>query len=170
MRQSKADNYRTEVYVVPNAAADRAAVLAAVQARVAALQGQWPGVAVDERHGEIHLSIPETFRVGHEAHFAEVTRNFLGYLRKPRHAAGVGTPEHAGEVLRDDDRHGDEPQGAGQGGDADRAVMAVDGSIAAASMRRAASSRPRHCRAGAARRVVSCFLNQHRPLPARLLT
>ncbi len=83
VRQSKADNYRTEVYVVANAAADRAAVLAAVKARVGALQGQWPGVAVDERHGEIHLSIPETFRVGHEAHFAEVTRNFLGYLRKP---------------------------------------------------------------------------------------
>ena len=38
-------------------------------------------MAVDERHGAIHVSIPETFRVGHEAHFAEVTRNFLGYLR-----------------------------------------------------------------------------------------
>jgi predicted dehydrogenase len=81
VRQSKADNYRTEVYVVPNAAADRSAVLAAVRVRVAALQEQWPGVAVDERHGEIHLSIPDTFRVGHEAHFAEVTRSFLGYLR-----------------------------------------------------------------------------------------
>jgi predicted dehydrogenase len=83
VRQSKADNYRTEVYVMPSAEADRGQVRSAVQARVAALQGQWPGVAVDERHGEIHLSIPETFRVGHEAHFAEVTRNFLGYLRNP---------------------------------------------------------------------------------------
>jgi predicted dehydrogenase len=81
VRQSKADSYRTEVYVVPNAGADRAQVRAAVQARVAALQGQWPGVAVDERHGDIHLSIPDGFRVGHEAHFAQVTRNFLGYLR-----------------------------------------------------------------------------------------
>ena len=81
VRQSKADNYRTEVYVVPNADGDRAQVRAAVQARVAALQGEWPGVAVDERHGEIHLAIPESFRVGHEAHFAQVTRNFLGYLR-----------------------------------------------------------------------------------------
>ncbi len=81
VRQSKADQYRTEVYVVPNDTADRAAVEAAVRSRVAALQAAWPGVAVDERHGMIHLSIPETFRVGHEAHFAEVTRNFLGYLR-----------------------------------------------------------------------------------------
>jgi hypothetical protein len=81
VRQSKADGYRTEVYVVPNAAADRQAVLAAVKARVAALQKDWPGVAVDERRGDIHVSVPEVFRVGHEAHFAEVTRSFLGYLR-----------------------------------------------------------------------------------------
>ena len=81
VRQSKADNYRTEVYVVANADADRGQVRAAVKARVAGLQDQWPGVAVDERHGEIHLSIPDGFRVGHEAHFAQVTRNFLGYLR-----------------------------------------------------------------------------------------
>jgi predicted dehydrogenase len=81
VRQSKADNYRTEVYVVPNAPADKEVVLGAVKARVAALQGEWPGVAVDERHGAIHLVIPDRFRVGHEAHFAEVTRNFLGYLR-----------------------------------------------------------------------------------------
>jgi predicted dehydrogenase len=81
VRQSKDDSYRTEVYVVPTAAADREAVKTAAEARVRALQPRWPGVAVDERHGLIHLSIPEQFRVGHEAHFAEVTRNFLGYLR-----------------------------------------------------------------------------------------
>jgi hypothetical protein len=81
VRQSKADSYRTEVYVVPAAGSDAAAVKAAVTARVAALQPDWPGVVVDERHGAIHLVIPDKFRVGHEAHFAEVTRNFLGYLR-----------------------------------------------------------------------------------------
>jgi predicted dehydrogenase len=81
VRQSKGDGYRTEVYVVPNAPGDKATVLDAVKARVAALQAEWPGVAVDERHGAIHLSVPDKFRVGHEAHFAEVTRNYLGYLR-----------------------------------------------------------------------------------------
>lgn len=81
VRQSKADSYRTELYVVPNAASDRAAVRAAVEARVAKLQATWPGVAVGERHGDIHIAVPDVLRVGHEAHFAEVTRNFLGYLR-----------------------------------------------------------------------------------------
>ncbi len=80
VRQTSADKYRPEVYVVPAAPGARPQVLAAVQAKVKALQGRYPGVAVDERNGEIHISIPDTFRVGHEAHFAQVTTNFLKYL------------------------------------------------------------------------------------------
>ena len=80
VRQTKADSYRPEVYVVPNKPADTAKVLAAVQAKIASLQGTWPGTAAEERGGEIRLVIPDKFRVGHEAHFAQVTGNFLKYL------------------------------------------------------------------------------------------
>jgi predicted dehydrogenase len=81
-RQSKADNYRTELYVVPNRAEDKARVLEAVKAKIAALARTAPyaNVALDERRGEIHVVIPDALRVGHEAHFAQVTRNFLRYL------------------------------------------------------------------------------------------
>jgi len=65
--------------VIPAADA-KAAVLAAVTARVAALQPTYPGVAVENRGAEIHIAIPDAFRVGHEAHFAQVTANFLAYL------------------------------------------------------------------------------------------
>jgi predicted dehydrogenase len=81
-RQSKVDKYRPEVYVVPNAAADKAAVLAAVKAKLAALATTYPGVGVEDRGTDLHLTIPDSFRVGHEAHFAQVTANFLGYLRQ----------------------------------------------------------------------------------------
>jgi predicted dehydrogenase len=84
VRQTKADGYKPEVYVVPNKPEDKARVLAAVQAKLASLQGAWPGVAAEERGvergAEIHLTIPDKFRVGHEAHFAQVTGNFLKYL------------------------------------------------------------------------------------------
>jgi predicted dehydrogenase len=80
VRQTKADSYRPEVYIVPNKAEDKAKVMAAVQAKLATLQNTWPGVAAEERAGEIHLTIPDKFRVGHEAHFAQVTNNFLKYL------------------------------------------------------------------------------------------
>jgi hypothetical protein len=59
-------------------------VLSAVQARIDALQRQYPGIGVDDRGAEIRITIPDTFRVGHEGHFAEVTANFLRYLRDRR--------------------------------------------------------------------------------------
>jgi predicted dehydrogenase len=83
VRQTRADRFRPELYVVP-AAQTRPQVLAAVQAKVKALQAEYPGVGVEERGAEIHITIPDVLRVDHEAHFAQVTRSFLGFLRDRR--------------------------------------------------------------------------------------
>jgi predicted dehydrogenase len=80
VRQTKADKYQTEVYVVPNAGNDASAIAAAVEARVAALQAKYAGIKAERQGTEIHVTIPDRFRDGHEAHFARVTRNFLTYL------------------------------------------------------------------------------------------
>jgi predicted dehydrogenase len=84
VRQTQADRFRPELYVVPTNAASKAEVLAAVRAKIAALQTLYPGVAVEDRGPEIHVSVPDEFREGHEAHFAQVTANFLAYLRDRR--------------------------------------------------------------------------------------
>lgn len=81
VRQTKADGYQPELYVIPNAAADTAGILAAISARITALGSTYPGVSAETRGNEIHVTIPARFRVGHEAHFAEVTRHFLADLR-----------------------------------------------------------------------------------------
>jgi predicted dehydrogenase len=81
VRQTKADNYQAEVYVIPNKGEDLAALGAAVDARVALLQADYPGIKAERRSAVIHIAIPDRFRDGHEAHFARVTRNFLGYVR-----------------------------------------------------------------------------------------
>ncbi len=81
VRQTKGDRYQTEVYVVPNANQDAATIAAAVEARMAALQADYPGVKAERRGAEVHVVIPARFRDGHEAHFARVTRNFLKYLK-----------------------------------------------------------------------------------------
>jgi predicted dehydrogenase len=81
VRQSKADAYRPELYVVPSSAAIEPEVLAAVRARLAGVQGEYPGVGVERTGAELHITIPDAFRVGHEAHFAQVTSNFLEYFR-----------------------------------------------------------------------------------------
>ena len=92
VRQTQADKLRPELYVVPASGAERSQVLTAVRARVAALQKDFAGVAVEERGHEIHVAIPDGFRVGHEAHFADVTREFLRMLRDRRALAAWERP------------------------------------------------------------------------------
>jgi predicted dehydrogenase len=84
VRQGPADRFKPELYVIPAAGVDKAQVMAAVRAKIAALGAQYPGVTVEDRGSEIHVGIPDAFRVGHEAHFAQVTANFLEYLRNRR--------------------------------------------------------------------------------------
>jgi predicted dehydrogenase len=79
IRQGAPENYRPELYVVPN----QDGVREAVRRRIASLQAQWPGVEAVDREAEMQITIPDRYRVGHEAHFAQVTRQFFGYLKQP---------------------------------------------------------------------------------------
>jgi predicted dehydrogenase len=81
IRQGTAEKYLPEVYVVASDPSDHAALLAAVQKRIAALQDRFPGTGVVDLGHELRLSIPDKLRIGHEDHFAQVTRNFLRYVR-----------------------------------------------------------------------------------------
>jgi len=80
VRQTRADGYRPELYVIPADPAGAVAVRAALETKVSSLQGTYPGISVDERGGLFHVAIPDTFRVGHEAHFAQVMSHYLDYL------------------------------------------------------------------------------------------
>jgi predicted dehydrogenase len=84
VRQEREQQFKPELYVRPNTDSDRDAVGGAVRRKVAALQGRFPGVAVQEQDGRLWVTVPDVYRVGHEAHFAQVTDQFLGYLRDPR--------------------------------------------------------------------------------------
>jgi len=70
---------RPEVWVTP--AAD--GVVAALERKVAELQARWPGLALERSGDEFRLAIPEQYRVGHEAHFAQVTNAFSKYVKAP---------------------------------------------------------------------------------------
>ena len=83
VRQTQAENLKPEVYVRPNRVGDRSGVLAALQAMVSALQGRFPGIQVQPAGEEWRVAIPDAYRVGHEAHFGQVTRRFLDYLNDP---------------------------------------------------------------------------------------
>lgn len=80
VRQGEAEKYRPELYVVSEeGAVDE--VARAVTARLGKLQALYPGLNLEREEGRLHVVIPQTLRTGHEAHFAEVTRQFLRYVR-----------------------------------------------------------------------------------------
>jgi predicted dehydrogenase len=81
VRQGAAERYRPELYVVPSSAAEKPAVLAAVQKRIKALGGRFPGTSVADMGTELRIDVPDALRIGHEEHFAQVAQRFLQYLR-----------------------------------------------------------------------------------------
>ena len=82
LRQGEPEGFRPELYIAPSAGA-REEVFDAARRRVERLQERWPGLAATESGGELKLSVPERFRVGHEAHFAQVANRFFDYVRAP---------------------------------------------------------------------------------------
>jgi predicted dehydrogenase len=83
VRQGEPEKYRTELYVIPNVDADRAAVFGALRNRINALQALDPGIAVEEKSDRALILIPDKYRTTHEFHFSLVTNQFLKYLKDP---------------------------------------------------------------------------------------
>jgi predicted dehydrogenase len=79
VRQGPEEKYRPELYVVPR----NPAVKAALERKLAALAVHYPGIAAEDQGSQVRVTIPDVYRVGHEAHFAQVTRQFFEYWRHP---------------------------------------------------------------------------------------
>jgi predicted dehydrogenase len=80
IRQGAAEKWLPELYVVPL----DASAASAVKNKISDLQAQWPGVGMQNQGSDIHIVIPEKFRVGHEAHFAQVANLFFQYMASPK--------------------------------------------------------------------------------------
>jgi hypothetical protein len=89
VRQGKEEGFRPELYVVPE---KPSALEVALQRRIAALQSSFPGIASEQRGSLFRVTIPDSYRVGHEAHFGQVTRQFLRYLSKEASLPGWEKP------------------------------------------------------------------------------
>ncbi len=92
VRQGAEEGYRPELYVAPEGGGGFQACRAAVSARLEKIRRQYPGTAVAERDRQLQILIPEALRVGHEAHFAQVARQFFAYLRGEERVPGWERP------------------------------------------------------------------------------
>jgi predicted dehydrogenase len=80
IRQGAEQGYKPILYIEPSAPED-AAWRGSLAAAIRELAHRWPGLALNDHDGRLELSIPEKFKVTHEAHFGQVTALFLGYMQ-----------------------------------------------------------------------------------------
>jgi predicted dehydrogenase len=82
IKQGAEEKYKPVLYVDRDPSVTPAAHEAALTTAVERLQGKWPGVAVRREGDHFAVVVPAKYDVGHESHFAQVTSNFLRYLRE----------------------------------------------------------------------------------------
>lgn len=80
IQQGKEQNYRPELYVEPARDMDAALFTARLEKAIARLSDRYPGVAIERQGGIWRVLIPDSYRIGHEAHFKQVTERYLNYL------------------------------------------------------------------------------------------
>ena len=81
IRQEKAQNYQPELYVEPARQTEAPAVQQALQRAVEGWQERYPGVGLQQHRDAWRVTIPNVYRIGHEAHFGKVMEQYLDYLR-----------------------------------------------------------------------------------------
>jgi predicted dehydrogenase len=81
IQQGAAQQYKPVLYIERAGDVSAQAHETAVKNAIASLQREYPGIAVKREDERWAVTVPERYNVGHEAHFAQVTENFLKYLR-----------------------------------------------------------------------------------------
>ena len=81
IKQGEEENFKPTLYVKQKGKADvDAAITVALEGDIAAI---YPGTTSEKiSDGYWKINIPEKFKIGHEAHFAQVTQNYLRYLKE----------------------------------------------------------------------------------------
>ncbi len=80
IKQGAEQNYKPALYVENTSGVPAAEFEQRVRVAVAKLNTSWPGLELKAAGGSWEILIPAKYRVGHEEHFAQVTKAFLRYL------------------------------------------------------------------------------------------
>jgi hypothetical protein len=79
IKQGKDEKYQPTLYINPGK--NDTAYAKALQEAIGKLQGTYAGISVEKTAKGWKMVIPQSFKVGHEAHFAQVMQRYLQYLK-----------------------------------------------------------------------------------------
>ena len=82
IRQGKAEAYQPVLYIEAARNVDMADFSSALERALKALQQKFPGVEAHRSDDAWRVIVPAAYHVGHEAHFGQVTEQFLAYVAK----------------------------------------------------------------------------------------
>jgi predicted dehydrogenase len=80
IKQGAEQGYKPVLYVERTASVPAADHEKALRAAIATVAKSWPGVDIKAEGNHFVVTVPEKYHNGHEAHFTQVTENFLKYL------------------------------------------------------------------------------------------
>jgi predicted dehydrogenase len=81
IKQGAEQEYKPTLYIEPQKTGDKNYEMA-LQQSMEQLSKTYPGLELKAYKDGWEVIIPEKYNVGHEAHFAEVTKKYLGYLKE----------------------------------------------------------------------------------------
>jgi predicted dehydrogenase len=87
LRHGPAEGWRPQLYVVP-----QAEIGAALERRIARLAETSTGLGLERQAGAWKILIPDALRIGHDAHFRELTWGFLALVESPGSPPAWETP------------------------------------------------------------------------------
>jgi predicted dehydrogenase len=81
IKQGEAEGYKPQLYIEANPETDIKAFAGYLYNGVQGLTSKYPGIELEKLNDTTwKLNIPEKYKVGHEAHFGQVTEKYLNFL------------------------------------------------------------------------------------------
>lgn len=82
IKQGKEQNFKPTLYIEPSAKTDLKAFEKEIISDLKQLNSNYPGVELKKISSGYEVIIPDTYKVSHEDHFAQVTKKYLECLKK----------------------------------------------------------------------------------------
>ena len=82
IRQGEAQSWRPALGIEPSEGADESAFESSLRRALPAVQQKYPGVDVMRSGAGWDVIVPDSYHVGHEAHFGQVADEFLSYVKR----------------------------------------------------------------------------------------
>ena len=80
IKQGEEQNYKPELYIQPVPETNLEEYRQTIRKSFKDLENKFPGIELVAYQDHWRVKIPDLYRVGHEAHFSQVTERFLSYL------------------------------------------------------------------------------------------